>query len=98
MPAAPLLSEDVVRGALHDLPEWRLEDGRLVRRLSFADFAGALAFVNRVGIAAAEMNHHPDVAIHWAELTLTVWRHAVGGLTQRDLRLARAIEDLALSR
>ncbi len=98
MPAAPLLSEEVVRGALQHLPEWRLEDGRLVRRLSFADFTGALAFVNRVGAAADEMNHHPDVAIHWAELTLTVWTHAVGGLTQRDLRLARTIEALALSR
>ncbi len=44
---------------------------------------------------AEAMNHHPDVAIHWNEVTLTLWTHASGGLTHRDFDLARAIEEKA---
>ena len=67
--------------------------GALQRELAFRDFAEALAFVNRVGELAEREGHHPDVEIHWNEVTLTVWTHASGGLTHRDFDLARAIEE-----
>jgi 4a-hydroxytetrahydrobiopterin dehydratase len=98
MPAAPLLSPVELEAALSELPDWRLRSGRLVRELAFRDFAGALAFVNRVAAVAEEQDHHPDVAIHWGELTLSLWTHAAGGITRRDLRLARAIDQLARAR
>ena len=51
--------------------------------------------MNRIAEPSEAMNHHPDVAIHWNEVTLTLWTHASGGLTAKDFELARAIEDRA---
>jgi 4a-hydroxytetrahydrobiopterin dehydratase len=56
------------------------------------DFAGALAFVNAVGELAEARNHHPDIAISWNKVTLTLSTHSAGGLTQADLDLAAAID------
>ena len=58
------------------------------------DFAAALAFVNQVGELAEARNHHPDIAISWNQVTLTLSTHSAGGLTQLDLDLAAAIDAL----
>ena len=77
------------------LPDgWREVDGALERTFRFRDFAEALAFVNRVGEVAEEANHHPDVAIHWNEVTLRWWTHAAGAITERDRELAARTNDL----
>lgn len=97
MPKAPLLPEDEIGERLRILPGWERSGDAIVKRFDFADFAQALAFVNRIAEPAEAMNHHPDVAIHWNEVTLTLWTHASGGLTHKDFDLARAIEDRASS-
>jgi 4a-hydroxytetrahydrobiopterin dehydratase len=61
---------------------------------TFADFAAALAWVNRVGALAEAQNHHPDIAISWNRVTLTLTTHSAGGLTSKDLDLAAAIDAL----
>jgi len=88
-----LLSESEIADRLSGLPEWERRGETIVKRFTFADFAEALAFVNGIAGPAERMNHHPDVTIHWNEVTLTLWTHASGGLTHRDFDLARAIED-----
>jgi len=94
MPKAPLLDADDVASRLGALPGWGREGDTIVKMFTFADFAQALAFVNRVAVPAEAQNHHPDVAIHWNEVTLTLWTHASGGLTHRDFDLAGAIDKL----
>ena len=94
MPKAPLLDERDVASRLETLDGWRREGETIVKRYTFEDFAGALAFVNRVAGPADAQDHHPDVFIHWNEVTLTLWTHASGGLTHRDFDLARAIDAL----
>ena len=98
MPAAPLLSPDEVEAGLRDLPGWQLREGRLVKQFRCADFMDALAFVQRVAAPAEEQNHHPDVMIRWRDVTLSLWTHAAGGITRRDLRLAGSIEEVAQGR
>ena len=85
-----------VEQALSDLPGWRLEGGKLVRQWRFADFRQAMAFVNRVAAMAEEADHHPDMAIRYNRVTLGLITHVAGGITERDLRLARqlAVEPL----
>ena len=95
MPAAPLLPPDEIARRLERLPDWRLQDARLVRTLKRRDFRGALRLVERIADAADDQNHHPDVMIHWDTVTLTLWTHASGGITERDFRLAEAIERIA---
>ena len=97
MPKAPLLDPDDVAARLGALPGWEREGDTIVKMFTFADFAQALAFVNRVAVPAEAQNHHPDVLIHWNEVTLTLWTHASGGLTHRDFDLAAAIDQLERS-
>jgi len=66
----------------------------LRRAWRFADWAGALAFVNAVGRLAEAQDHHPHVELQWGAVTLTVWSHDVGGLTPRDRRLCESINRL----
>jgi 4a-hydroxytetrahydrobiopterin dehydratase len=75
---------------------WEEVDGALERRFRFPDFAEALAFVNRVGEAAEATNHHPDVSIHWNEVTLRWRTHAAGAITEQDVRMAERSAELAL--
>jgi 4a-hydroxytetrahydrobiopterin dehydratase len=74
---------------------WREVDGALEREFRFADFAEALAFVNRVGAAAEAANHHPDVEIHWNRVKLRWWTHAANAITARDHELAQQSDRLA---
>lgn len=97
MPAAPLLSDAEIEGRLAALPDWRLTDGRLMRTVRTRDFRSALGLVTRIADPADEQNHHPDVAIHGNVVTLTLWTHASGGITERDFRLADAIERILSS-
>ncbi len=73
---------------------WAEVNGALERTFRFRDFAEALAFVNRVGAAAEEADHHPDVAIHWNEVTLRFWTHSRGAITERDVRMAERTNEL----
>jgi 4a-hydroxytetrahydrobiopterin dehydratase len=76
--------------------EWRREGSAIVRELSLADFAAAIAFVNRVAEAAEAANHHPDILLHgWKEVRLTLSTHSKGGLTEADFGLAAQIDALA---
>jgi 4a-hydroxytetrahydrobiopterin dehydratase len=71
------------------VPEgWSEVDNALERTFEFRDFPQALAFVNRVGELAESKNHHPDIAIHYNEVTLRWWTHTAGGITDRDRELA----------
>ena len=59
------------------------------------DFVSGLAFVNRIGEAAEAANHHPDITLKYGLVSVTTYSHDVGGLTSRDLDLARAITQIA---
>ncbi|MDX6699747.1 MAG: 4a-hydroxytetrahydrobiopterin dehydratase [Solirubrobacteraceae bacterium] len=75
--------------------EWERDGNAIGRDLKFADFAEALAFVNRVGALAEELNHHPDILLHgWNRVRLTVSTHSEGGLTENDFELARRVDAL----
>ena len=92
MPKAPLLDPNEIERALAAVDGWKRDGDAIVKRFDFTDFAEALAFVNRIAEPSEALNHHPDVAIHWNEVTLTLWTHASGGLTAKDFELGRAIE------
>ena len=90
-----LLGDEEVDARLRD-GEWRREGDEIVRDFKFADFAGAMAFVNRVADAAEEANHHPDILVHgWNKVRLSVTNHSEGGLTDADFKLASAVDGLA---
>lgn len=66
------------------------------REWKLADFAAAIAFVNRVAEVAEAADHHPDILVHgWNKVRLTLSTHSQGGLTDADFRLAAQIDGLA---
>lgn len=74
---------------------WRREDDEIVRDRQLADFAEAIAFVNRVATAAEAANHHPDILVHgWNQVRLRLSTHSAGGLTAHDFALAHTIDEL----
>ena len=94
--AVPQLTEDERGWALSGLPEWSLRDDKLaiVRKFKFADFSEAFAFMARVALIAEKLDHHPEWSnvYNWVEITLTT--HDAGGLSQRDIDMAGAIDKL----
>ena len=60
----------------------------LEKTYAFADFAGALAFTNRVGVVAETEGHHPDIELGWGRVLLRIWTHKIDGLTESDFVLA----------
>jgi 4a-hydroxytetrahydrobiopterin dehydratase len=65
--------------------DWKIVDGHhLEKQYRFADFAEALAFTNRVGELAEEVNHHPDIELAWGRVKLTIWTHKIDGLNEAD--------------
>lgn len=89
-----LLDEAALAAGLAGL-DW-VRDGDRIRKITHhGDFAGSLAYVNAVGALAEELDHHPDVELSWDRVTLTLWTHVAGGLTDLDLELARRIDALA---
>jgi 4a-hydroxytetrahydrobiopterin dehydratase len=91
---ADLLTDVEIESRLEG-SEWTRDGDEIVRSWEFADFAGALAFVNRVGEAAEEANHHPDILLHgWNKVRLSLTNHSAGGLTAVDFDMARRFGDL----
>jgi 4a-hydroxytetrahydrobiopterin dehydratase len=75
--------------------QWKIvNEHHLVRTYKFPDFKSALAFVNRVGALAEEQGHHPDILLGWGKVEITIWTHAVNGLTESDFILAAKIDQL----
>jgi 4a-hydroxytetrahydrobiopterin dehydratase len=90
------LSPETARGLLSAAPGWRLEENvtRLVRRFEFRDFVEAMKFLNRVADVAEREGHHPDIAVHWNKVDLTLWTHKIGGLHENDFILAAKVNRL----
>lgn len=90
-----VLSDAEVRQALQQLPGWKRNDNAIERVLQFDGFVKAMEFVNRVAEAAEAVNHHPDILISYNKVTLTLVSHDSGGVTQRDIKMAGRINELA---
>lgn len=69
--------------------DWTVVDNHhLEKTYPFPDFAEALAFTNRVGAVAEQQQHHPDIALAWGRVGVTIWTHKIDGLTESDFVFA----------
>lgn len=68
---------------------WEIVDGHhLYKAFSFTDFRQALAFTNAIGTIAEDQGHHPDIALSWGRVGVTIYTHKIDGLTESDFVLA----------
>ncbi len=93
---AKLPIEDL-KAALKRLPDWRLADGReaIIRKFQFVDFDAAFAFMTRVALLAAKMDHHPEWFNVYNRVEVTLATHDANGVTQKDIDLAMAMDGYA---
>ena len=89
-----LLSDEQLRQALPGIPGWKHVGKTIERRFEFPDFVTAMIFVNRVAELAEEANHHPDIDIRYNKVVLALTSHDSGGITSRDVKLAKRIDSL----
>jgi len=73
---------------------WVLRENRLHRSFQFANFSEAWAFMNRVALLAEKTDHHPDWSNSYNRVAIDLWSHDAGGVTERDRRMAGAINQL----
>ena len=94
--ARQLLSPDEIADALRGLhPGWSGTTEKLSRSIEFADFTTAVEFINRLAPQAEELDHHPDLALRWRWVDIELSTHSAGGVTELDVQLARAVDEVA---
>lgn len=89
---AERLEAAAIREALHDLPGWALADGALERRYHTGGWRATLMVVNAIGWVCETGFHHPDLEVHYSEVVVRLSTHSAGGITAKDLAMARRIE------
>jgi 4a-hydroxytetrahydrobiopterin dehydratase len=98
----PPLDELTTRKLLGQVSGWAVAqekgDGgdqpRLRKRFEFVDFLAAMAFIDKMAAIAEEEAHHPDFCVHYSRVDVTLWTHAVGGLSENDFILAAKIDGI----
>jgi len=90
-----LLDEAEIEERLAGLSGWERKNAAIEKSFDRGDFVGSVHFVESLVEPAEDMNHHPDVTISWATVTVTISTHSEGGLTASDFELAAKIDGLA---
>ena len=91
------LSDEERIVALGEVPDWDYDASAsaIVRSFAFLDFGEAFSFMTRVAIAAEKADHHPDWSNSWNRVEISLSTHSEGGLTRRDIDLAKSIDSMA---
>ena len=74
---------------------WSIVEGRLHRRFEFADFVEAFGFMSQCALVAEKMDHHPNWSNVWNTVDVELWSHDAGQITDRDVKLATRMNELA---
>jgi 4a-hydroxytetrahydrobiopterin dehydratase len=92
---AQKLSPGEIETALRALDGWTLANGKLHGEFKFADFSEAFAFMTRVALEAEKRDHHPEWSNVWNRVVVDLSTHDSGGITEKDVALAKRIGELA---
>jgi len=87
------LKGDKLRLYIEQISNWQIiEDHHIIKKFKFPDFKKALDFVNKVGELAEQENHHPDILLGWGKVEITLFTHAIDGLSENDFIVAKKID------
>jgi 4a-hydroxytetrahydrobiopterin dehydratase len=94
---AQKLDEAARKGLAARLPGWTMATGRdaIQRTFKFKDFSEAFGFMARAALVAEKMDHHPEWTNVWNRVDVTLSTHSAGGLTELDVKLAEAMDEIA---
>ncbi len=89
----PKLDQVELDRSLRELPGWTVKNDALTKTFKHVSFAEAIVFVNAVAHLAELADHHPDIDIRYTNVTIALTTHDQGGITEKDVALARSIEE-----
>lgn len=91
------LSESELDNMMDSLPDWTInETGRMQRTLKFKNFKEAFSFMTHVALKAEQENHHPEWFNVYNKVDIQLTTHDAGGITEKDILLAKFINQVAL--
>ena len=88
------LTDEEITASLGELEGWAVDGKHLKKHYDFENFAKSLEFVNRVGVIAEELDHHPDITFGWGYADIELTTHDTGGLTHNDFDVAGRIDGI----
>jgi 4a-hydroxytetrahydrobiopterin dehydratase len=93
----PKLTGDARTAALAKVSDWKVVEGRdaITRTFTFKDFNEAFGFMTRVALLAERMDHHPEWFNVWNRVEVTLTTHDAGGVSERDVKMAAALDGYA---
>ena len=83
-----------INKALLTLSEWSYSNNMIHKDISFDSYMDGIDFINRLALKAEEENHHPDLTIGWCKVGVTFTTHDSGGVTEKDIKMAKAVDSL----
>jgi 4a-hydroxytetrahydrobiopterin dehydratase len=89
---AEKLNAESIRGWLNARKGWKRRANKLTKDFEFESFRDSIVFVNRIASLADNVNHHPDIDVRYATVSVTLSTHDSGGITEKDLDLAEQID------
>ena len=90
-----VLTREQIDARLRDMPGWTYDGNVIVRKLTFASFPDAIAFVTRIAFEAEAADHHPDLVVSYKRVTMSWSTHDEGGVTEKDFAGARQAQAIA---
>ena len=88
------LTQSEIEEQIQSIPQWQQEGQTITRTFEFKNFVEAIAFVDRLVEPAEAAAHHPDLAISYNKVTVSLTSHDAGGLTEKDFALAQTISQI----
>ncbi len=86
-------SEAQLNDVMAELPGWTVRDDKLYRQFKFPDFVAAFGFMSQVALLAEKMDHHPDWSNTYNRVDISLTTHDLGGISMRDITLAKQIDE-----
>lgn len=89
-----MLNKKEINQSLSDLDGWTLEGTKIQKTISVQNWKGVMMLANTIGHISEVAWHHPDLLLSYSSLTIYLTSHDVGGVTSRDIALAKKIDDI----
>ncbi len=91
------LTENQIKDSLYSLPSWDYKENEIAKTYALKDFPTVIRAVNQIAAIANNYKHHPDMDIRFNKVTFRLTTHGEGGVTEKDITLAKDIEKIVVS-
>lgn len=88
------LNKAEIEERMPEIPGWRVQDSSLRKVYEFKDFSGSVNFIKQIEPHANSANHHPDLCINYNRVEVTLSTHDEGGITDKDFKMAKKIDEI----